>query len=140
MLNQPALAHHGSALWEKDEVTLRGTVVDFVWKNPHVLVIWSVKDDSGKVVQWTGEMASPTTLIGDAGMTKESLKAGDTVVMYVRPSKSGVPHAVIDQIKKGDGTVVLPWSRQAGGTDEERAARDKARVARDAEDAAKGKN
>ena len=46
---------------------------------------------------------------------------------------SAAPHSVIDQIRRADGTMVLRWSRQAGGTDEERAARDRAREARDAE-------
>jgi len=128
-VNQSALAHHGSALWSTDELTLRGTVVDYLWRNPHVLVVWSVKDASGKEVQWTGELASPVTLIGDGGMTKDTLKPGDDVIMYVRGAKSGAPHCVIDQIKRGDGSMVLRWSRQAGGTDEERAARDKAREA-----------
>jgi hypothetical protein len=118
MFNQPVLAHHGSALWSPDELTLRGTVVEYLWRNPHVLVVWDVKDASGKTVQWTGELASPVTLIGDGGMTKDTLKPGDEVIMYVRPAKSGAPHSVVDQIKRGDGTMVLRWSRQAGGTDE----------------------
>jgi hypothetical protein len=132
MFNQPVLAHHGSALWSPDELTLRGTVVEYLWRNPHVLVVWDVKDASGKTVQWTGELASPVTLIGDGGMTKDTLKPGDEVIMYVRPAKSGAPHSVVDQIKRGDGTMVLRWSRQAGGTDEERAARDRTRDAREA--------
>jgi len=133
ILNLPVQAHHGTALWSPDEVTLKGTVVEYVWRNPHVLVIWDVKDDKGNVVQWTGELASPETLMGDGGMTKNTLKPGDEVIIYVRPAKSGAPHSVIDQIKRADGTMVLRWSRQAGGTDEERAARDRAREARDAE-------
>ena len=133
ILNTPVVAHHGTALWSANEITLKGTVVEYVWRNPHALVIWDVKDDKGNVVQWTGELASPETLMGDGGMTKNTLKPGDEVIIYVRPAKSGAPHSVIDQIKRADGTMVLRWSRQAGGTDEERAARDRAREARDAE-------
>ena len=133
ILNTPVVAHHGTALWSANEITLKGTVVEYVWRNPHALVIWDVKDDKGNVVQWTGELASPETLMGDGGMTKNTLNPGDEVIIYVRPAKSGAPHSVIDQIKRADGTMVLRWSRQAGGTDEERAARDRAREARDAE-------
>jgi len=133
ILNTPVVAHHGTALWSANEITLKGTVVEYVWRNPHALVIWDVKDDKGNVVQWTGELASPETLMGDGGMTKNTLKPGDEVIIYVRPAKSGAPHSVIDQSKRADGTMVLRWSRQAGGTDEERAARDRAREARDAE-------
>ena len=129
MLNLPVLAHHGSALWSKDEVALKGTVVEYFWRNPHVLIVWNVKDDKGNVVQWTGELASPESLEADGGMTKDTLKPGDEVIMYVRPAKSGTPHSVVDQIKRGDGTMVLRYSRQAGGTQEERDAREKAREA-----------
>ncbi|PYU20855.1 MAG: hypothetical protein DMG30_19700 [Acidobacteria bacterium] len=115
LANLPVLAHHGTALCQADEVAQKGTVVDYVWRNPHVLVVWTVKDESGKVVQWTGELASPESLMADGGMTS------DEVTMYVRPAKSGAPNSVIDQIKRADGTMVLRWSRQAGGTEEERA-------------------
>jgi hypothetical protein len=115
MLNLPVLAHHGTALWSNDEVTLKGTVVQYVWRNPHVLIEWSVKDDKGNTVQWTGELASPESLMADGGMTKDTLKPGDEVIMYVRPAKSGAPNSVVDQIKRGDGSMVLRWSRQSGG-------------------------
>jgi hypothetical protein len=115
MLNLPALAHHGTALWSNNEVTLKGTVVEYTWRNPHVLVAWSVTDDKGNVVKWTGELASPESLMADGGLTKDTLKPGDEVIMYVRPAKSGAPNSVIDQIKRGDGSMVLRWSRQSGG-------------------------
>ena len=135
MLSLPVLAHHGTALWVKEEVVLKGTVVEYSWRNPHVLIIWNVKDDKGNVVTWTGELASPESLMADGGLTKDTLKPGDEVIMYVRPAKSGTPHSVVDQIKRGDGTMGLRWSRQAGGSQEERDARDKARE--DAEKSAK---
>jgi hypothetical protein len=131
MLNLPAVAHHGTALWSNNEVTLKGTVVEYTWRNPHVLVAWNVTDDKGNVVKWTGELASPESLMADGGLTKATLKPGDEVIMYVRPAKSGAPNSVVDQIKRGDGSMVLRWSRQAGGSDADRAARDKAREAAD---------
>ena len=115
MLSLPVLAHHGTALWSNNEVTLKGTVVQYVWRNPHVLIEWAVKDDKGNAVQWTGELASPESLMADGGMTKDTLKPGDEVIMYVRPAKSGAPNSVVDQIKRGDGSMVLRWSRQSGG-------------------------
>lgn len=134
----PALAHHGTALWQDAEVAQKGTVVQYVWRNPHVLVVWSVKDDAGKLVQWTGELASTESLMADGGMTKDTLKPGDEVIMYVRPAKSGAANSVIDQIKRADGAMVLRWSRQAGGTEEQRAARTRNREAAEAA-ASKGK-
>jgi hypothetical protein len=114
MLSSPALAHHGNAGWSTSEVTLKGTVVDYQWRNPHVLLLWTTKDDSGKTVQWSGEVASPEAMMADDGWTKQTFKAGDEIVLVLRPAKSGAPNGVIDQIKRADGTVVMRYSRQAG--------------------------
>jgi hypothetical protein len=128
VLYAPLLAHHSTAAYSANEVTLKGTVVEYDWGNPHVVVVWDVKDDSGATVRWTGELASVSSLLAD-GMTRNSLKPGDEVLMTIRPAKAGTPHSVIDQIKRADGTMILKWSRQGGGTAEERAARDAARNA-----------
>ena len=37
ILASPVLAHHGNAAWSSTEVTLKGTIVDYQWRNPHVL-------------------------------------------------------------------------------------------------------
>jgi len=133
MLTSPVLAHHGNAAWSTNEVTLKGTVVDYIWRNPHVLLVWTTKDDSGKAVQWTGEVASPESMMADDGWTKQTFKPGDEIVLVLRPAKSGVPNGVIDQIKRADGTVVMRYSRQAGSgnyagplTKEDQERRDKA--------------
>ncbi len=132
-LTSPVLAHHGNAAWSANEVTLKGTVVDFVWRNPHVLLVWTTKDESGKAVQWTGEVGSPESMMADDGWTKQTFKPGDELVLILRPAKSGVPNGVIDQIKRADGTVVMRYSRQAGSgnyagplTKEDQEKRDKA--------------
>jgi len=141
-LTPPVLAHHGNAAWSTEEVTLRGTLVDYSWRNPHVLLVWTTKDDSGKTVQWTGEVGSPASMMADDGWTKDTFKPGDELILIFRPAKSGVPNGVIDQIKRADGTVVMRYSRQAGAanyagplTKDEQERRDKA-----AADADKPKN
>jgi hypothetical protein len=133
MVTSPVLAHHGNAAWSTNEVTLKGTLVDFVWRNPHVLLVWTTKDDSAKAVQWTGEVGSPESMMADDGWTKQTFKPGDEIVLVLRPAKSGVPNGVIDQIKRADGTVVMRFSRQAGSgnyagplTKEDQERRDKA--------------
>jgi hypothetical protein len=113
-VTSPVVAHHGNAAWSTTEVTLKGTVVDFVWRNPHVLLVWTTKDDSGKSVQWTGEVGSPESMMADDGWTKQTFKPGDELILVLRAAKSGVPNGVIDQIKRADGTVVMRYSRQAG--------------------------
>jgi hypothetical protein len=113
-ISSSTLAHHGSAVWGSTEMTLKGAVVDYVWRNPHVLLTWNTTDASGKEVRWTGEVASPESMMADDGWNKETFKPGDELVLVVRQAKSGAPNAVIDQVKKPDGTIVMRYSRQAG--------------------------
>jgi len=113
-LASPVLAHHGNAAWSTEEVTLKGTLVEYSWRNPHVLLFWTTKDDAGKTVQWTGEVGSPASMMADDGWTKDTLKPGDELILVLRPAKSGAPNGVVDQIKRPDGTVVMRYSRQAG--------------------------
>ena len=112
--NLPLFAHHGAALWKTEEITLKGTVVDYSWRNPHVLLSWNVKDDSGNVVKWTGELASPESMMADDGITKDTFKPGEELILIVRQAKTNAPNSVIDQIKRADGTTVMRYSRQAG--------------------------
>ncbi len=49
----PLLAHHGGASYDTAKtVTVKGTVTDYVWSNPHVFVKLDGKDDSGNTVHW----------------------------------------------------------------------------------------
>jgi hypothetical protein len=100
-------AHHSVAGYDtQKEVTQRGTVVEYNWKNPHVFVVWSVKDETGKVVQWTGEMNSPTSMM-QVGMNRTSLKPGDEIVLVINPSKTGNPLAIIRKVNMADGRLVV---------------------------------
>ena|ERR1051325_10874099 len=100
------LAHHSRAHYGNVETTMKGTVVEYKWRNPHVYLIWDVKDASGKSVRWIGELASVTTMISE-GMTKDSLKPGDEVTVYSFPTKAGTPETVVRRIVKADGTVIV---------------------------------
>ncbi len=76
-----------------------------------MFVVWEVKDQGGKSTQWVGEMASVASMIAD-GMTKDSLKQGETITVISFPSKNpGSTEALIKKITKADGKVVFDNSR-----------------------------
>ena len=58
------LAHHsrGGTYDMKKQVTLKGTVTEVSWRNPHVAIYIDVKDPDGKVVNWAFENSSVSTL------------------------------------------------------------------------------
>src|SRR5215470_13863352 len=101
-------AHHSQAGYEADDKirTLKGTVAEYRWRNPHVVVVWDVKDESGKVIQWAGELPSVTSVIAQ-GLSKNSLKQGDEIVVTGLPSRAGT-ECLIRTIKKPDGALVYP--------------------------------
>ena len=109
------LAHHSKANYGKVETTLKGTVVEYKWRNPHVYLVWDVKDQGGQSVRWTGELGSVTTMIAE-GMTKDSLKPGDEVTVYSYPDRTGTPESVVRRIVKSDGTVVVANAPGTPGT------------------------
>lgn len=111
-LSPALLAHHSNANYDaKVEKPLKGTIVDYDWGNPHVLVVWDVKDPSGKVVRWTGDLASVESEQAD-GLNKHTLKTGDEVIITVHPAKDGSPYGNIVQVRRGDGTMILAQRSQ----------------------------
>jgi uncharacterized protein DUF6152 len=120
-------AHHSAALFEDKEIAAKGVVADITWRNPHVLLYWDVKNDKGQVVRWVGEMASVTSVMAD-GLRRDSLKSGEEIIITFRPARAGTPESVIGSILRPNGMIVLPWGRQGGGSDEDRAQRAKDRA------------
>ena len=106
ILGVPAWAHHGNASYDTDNpITIKGTVTEFAWTNPHVQIYLDVKDDKGKVIHWSVETYSPGKLVR-AGWTKDSVKAGDQVSITLIPAKSGAPVGFLHKLVLPDGTVL----------------------------------
>jgi hypothetical protein len=89
---------------------LTGVVSEYRWRNPHVWVVWNVKDENGKTVQWAGELPAINTDLS-LGMTKNSLKVGDEIAVTINPSRLGTPDGRVWKIVKNDGTVVMDLSQ-----------------------------
>jgi hypothetical protein len=87
MSSLPLLAHHGTSVSYdmKRTITLKGTVTEFVWANPHVQLYFDVKDDKGHVANWGGEFMNPSRMV-KLGWTKTSLKPGDEITITLFPN------------------------------------------------------
>ncbi len=84
-----ALAHHGTANYDMTTLTtLKGTVTDFQFINPHTLILFDVKNDKGVVEHWQAEATSPNHLVR-AGWTKNTVKAGDEITISGYRAKNG---------------------------------------------------
>lgn len=103
VLGIPLWAHHGNAAYDNDNpITIRGTVTEFSWTNPHVQIYLDVKSDKGDVVHWSVETYSPGKLVR-AGWSKESVKVGDVVSINLIPAKSGAPVGFLHKLVLPDG-------------------------------------
>ncbi len=111
MLSIPVLAHHGSAVSYETKldkaVTMKGTVTAYVWRNPHVYIIYNVTDAGGKVVEWSAETSSPSTMIGNHGWTRTTVKPGDELIFTLLPSKINTSAGILYKLVAPNGKVLL---------------------------------
>ena len=109
MVCGPAFAHHGGGIYDtKNPVTMKGTVTDFQFINPHVQIYFDVKDDKGNVVHWACETISPGKLLRGSGWSKNSLKVGDEITITLNPARAGTPVGNLKKIVFADGKVLMP--------------------------------
>ena len=109
LISIPLLAHHGASEYDMTKiVTLRATVTELQFVNPHTLLTFTVKDDSGKAVEWQGELPSPN-LLSRRGWSRSTLKPGDQVTVIGALAKNGEKGL---QVKK----LVFPDGHELPGT------------------------
>ncbi len=92
---------------EKNPITVRGTVKEFVWANPHVQIYFDVTDDKGGVVHWSVETLSPGMLIR-AGWASHVVKPGDAITVTLSPAKSGAPVGFLTKLVLESGRELGP--------------------------------
>ena len=107
-----AIAHHsyGATYDMNKEVKLEGKLVQFVYRNPHSFVTLQAPDPSGAQQRWAVEW-SGTGQLGGQGVTRETLRAGDQIVIVGRPSRvTGEYRLLMVSLKRpSDG---FSWGRR----------------------------
>ena len=106
MLVMPAsmLGHHGGASFDNTkEVTVKGTVTEWLWANPHCFLKVEEKDASGTSRVWNLEFGNPTD-ITLRGFRRNTFKVGEEITVTVTPVKSGAPVGRARVVTKADGT------------------------------------
>jgi len=91
LLSFPVIAHHGAAALDTGkEITLKGSVTEWIWSNPHCFLKFDAKDDTGTVRNWAVETQNPTTMTL-RGFSRTAFKVGAEVTVTVEPVKNGEP-------------------------------------------------
>jgi hypothetical protein len=99
-----AFAHHGSVAYDNKKLVIvkDATVTKVSWANPHVLVQFDGKDESGVMQHWVVETGSPS-LDTSQGWTNTTVQPGDTITFYLYQAKTGRPVGRLSKMVLADG-------------------------------------
>jgi len=88
-----ALAHHSFAATYFEDKTqkVEGNLVQFLYRNPHSFVHVEGPDEKGATQRWAIEWGAGGQL-GRQGVTRETLKPGDHVIIVGNPGRNPEDH------------------------------------------------
>ena len=95
LLCATAYAHHSfaSTYEETKKITVEGKLVQFLFRNPHSFVHVLAPDEDGTMQRWAIEWGGAGQL-GGQGVTRETLKPGDKVIITGNPGRNPADHRV----------------------------------------------
>ena len=99
-------AHHGNASFDTSkQVTLKGTVTEWIWANPHCFLKIDAMDDTGIVRNWALETQNPIAMT-QRGWSRKAFNIGDQVSVVLEAVKNGAPIGRIVRITLADGSTL----------------------------------
>jgi len=114
IIGAQAYAHHSFAATylEDQTVTIEGEMVQFLFRNPHSFVHVMVKEKDGTSARYAVEWGG-TGQLGGQGITRETLKPGDVVVVSGSPGRNPIDKRVrlVTLLRPKDGFV---WGKRPG--------------------------
>jgi hypothetical protein len=112
MISASLFAHHGTSAYDTTKLTtVKGTVTDFQFNNPHVMISVEAKDDKGKVETWVSEANSPNVLTRH-GWDRDIIKKGDQITVIGYRPKNGSKTLRLQKVVLSNGQELDPNSLQ----------------------------
>ena len=109
-------AHHSvAALYDANKtIKIEGQIISFTFRSPHSALIVEAPDPQGSVHRWDVAWNAAREL-AQQNITRESLKAGDKVVITGNPGRRTEDHIVrmVTFLRPADG---LTWGNREGET------------------------
>ncbi len=108
-----ALAHHSFTMFDTGkQVTLKGTIKQFDWTNPHTFTWIDVPNEKGEIETWGLEGMSPNYL-GRRGWSKKTLQPGDKITIIINPLKDGLKGGMFLRCTLADGKEMVMFGAAA---------------------------
>src|ERR1700684_570488 len=103
MISTAVSGHHGTSACNTTKLTtVKGTVTDFQFNNPHVIISVEAKDDKGKVEIWICEANSPNVLTRH-GWDRDIIKKGDQITIIGNRPKNGAKTMRLQKVVLSNG-------------------------------------
>ncbi|MSV36317.1 MAG: hypothetical protein EXQ47_12080 [Bryobacterales bacterium] len=106
----PLLAHHSWPINNDKLVTVKGTVIEFKWANPHPMMTLEVQASDGKMEKW--EVGGPALNRMEAnGWTRTTVKPGDVITGTGYQFADGQKIIRLERIIMPDGKEMRLYGR-----------------------------
>ena len=103
----PAFGHHSHAMYDNaQELTIRGTVKEFQWVNPHSWLYVTVTSEANGTQDWALEARAPARL-AQQGWSPDSVRPGEAVSVVLQPLKFGGYGGLLRSVTLPDGRELV---------------------------------
>jgi hypothetical protein len=99
----PLYAHHSTAEYDMTKLSsVKGTVTEFEWSNPHAYIHINSINEKGKNEKWAAELAS-LGMLSRVSWTRDTVKPGDEITIVGNRAKSGTNNMRLNKIVFSNG-------------------------------------
>jgi hypothetical protein len=115
----PVLAHHAEAPFYdmNKNVSIKGTVTKWQFRNPHPFLFVEVVDDKGVKREWTIEFVGAVRL-AKVGWSAKTFTPGEVVSVSGHPSRAPGTYGISSaSVSRADGKII-PGSGRGGNSPE----------------------
>jgi hypothetical protein len=106
----PLAAHHAWPVTYEQLVTVRGTVLDFTWTNPHPMISLEVKNEAGQIEKWS--IGGPAiNRMTPNGWSPTAVKPGDVITGVGYQFSDGQKIIRLERVTLPDGKVLRVYAR-----------------------------
>ena len=106
----PLSAHHQWPVSRARLVTVKGTVVDFVWSNPHPMITLQVKAEGDQTEKWLVGGPAITRMEAN-GWTRTTVKPGDVIAGTGYQFADGQKIIQLERVVLADGKEIRVYAR-----------------------------